>query len=38
MKVLYEMGSAKIAKPNAGSSAGMRSIKEWILWAVGAKR
>jgi hypothetical protein len=32
MKALYEMGSVKIAKQNAGSSARMRSIKEWTLW------
>jgi hypothetical protein len=32
MKALYEMGSVKIAKQNAGSSARMRSIKDWTLW------
>jgi hypothetical protein len=32
MKALYEMGSLKIAKQNAGSFARMRSIKEWTLW------
>jgi hypothetical protein len=31
-KALYEMGSGKIAKQEAGSSAWMRSIKEWTLW------
>jgi hypothetical protein len=32
MDALYEMGSVKIAKHNARSSARMWSIKEWTLW------
>jgi hypothetical protein len=28
----YETVSMKIAKQNAGSSARMRSIKDWTLW------
>jgi hypothetical protein len=32
MKALYEMVSAKIAKPNARSFARKRKNKEWTLW------
>jgi hypothetical protein len=32
MKALFEMGSVKITKKNAGSSARMQSINERTLW------
>jgi hypothetical protein len=32
LKAFYETRSVKIAKQNAGSSARMRSIKDWTLW------
>jgi hypothetical protein len=32
MEALFEMGSVKIVKQNARSSARMWSIKEWTLW------
>jgi hypothetical protein len=32
MKALNQMVGVKIAKPDAGSFARMRKIKEWRLW------